>query len=342
MAKCEQIIELFGTLKQDKSPGILRECRIDIEYSLKSYQLKSNLMNNELNESLLKTKLVLQKLPTSEYSGTFKELKTLINEVLNCFTKKTMNYSYKSNYSKTDKTTLKNRTTTKVKIMKIISDQSTTKIKDRLIIFRDKLNNDTGFKSCRRHLIIVSIILLSLVFTEATIKEANTFLFKIEFLNQNGIPNMLLASLGYLLVRYYSFANPYHQELTSFWTERLLNDKKLFHKKRNGDFGGVIGSVLVNIDDIQDTITYKLTGFFQRELSYISREKTEEGVDSFEGSQQLLYWKDTSKIMWSLNLLKYDLKFSLDALFRYRENLEILSPYYLSFFVIITIFISRI
>ena len=57
------------------------------------------------------------------------------------------------------------------------------------------IDNDAGLQSKRKLLTVASLILLALSFSGATIDEANTFIFKIKFANQNGLGILLVLSI---------------------------------------------------------------------------------------------------------------------------------------------------
>lgn len=100
--------------------------------------------------------------------------------------------------------------------------------KDEQKKHHENFDTDENLKSKRKLLITISMILIALEVTGATIKEANTFLFKIGFTNESGVTNLLVFSILYLLVRYYSYAQPYHEELFEFWSSRMLKDPDFF------------------------------------------------------------------------------------------------------------------
>ncbi|EGQ8093288.1 TPA: hypothetical protein I7215_21815 [Vibrio vulnificus] len=94
--------------------------------------------------------------------------------------------------------------------------------------YRSQIEFDEGLKSKRRNLIMLSTVLIALNLSGAVIKEANTFLFKIEFTDQHGINELFFFSLCYLLLRYYTYAQQYHQKLTQLWCDDMFSDRKVF------------------------------------------------------------------------------------------------------------------
>lgn len=98
-----------------------------------------------------------------------------------------------------------------------------------------KLDSDKGLAKSRKYLMFISLILLALVFSGATVTEANTFLFKLEFTNVGGIQNLLMLSIAFLLVRYYSNASNYHEAVYKDWTNRLLKNDSFYYVCEHSD-----------------------------------------------------------------------------------------------------------
>ncbi|UIL59074.1 hypothetical protein [Vibrio harveyi] len=59
--------------------------------------------------------------------------------------------------------------------------------------YRLQIAADEGLKAKRRNLVMLSAVLIALNFSGAVIKEANTFLFKIEFTDQHGINELFFC-----------------------------------------------------------------------------------------------------------------------------------------------------
>ncbi|WP_217523250.1 hypothetical protein [Vibrio metschnikovii] len=92
--------------------------------------------------------------------------------------------------------------------------------------FIAKFDSDDKLISKGKMLAAISMILIALEVTGATIKEANTFLFKIDFANQNGVTFLLLGAIIYLAVRYLNYAQPYHHQLFLIWSRRMMLDRE--------------------------------------------------------------------------------------------------------------------
>ncbi|WP_429112088.1 hypothetical protein [Aeromonas veronii] len=99
-------------------------------------------------------------------------------------------------------------------------------LSENLLSYRKRIDEDAGLQSKRKLLVLLSVLMLAIDFTGATFKEANTFIFKIEFENQSGLNVFLLLSVVYLLIRYYAYAHSYHEELYNLWSGRMLEDTK--------------------------------------------------------------------------------------------------------------------
>jgi len=96
------------------------------------------------------------------------------------------------------------------------------------------IDKDEGLQSKRKLLTVASLTLLALSFSGATLDEANTFIFKIKFANQNGLGILLVLSIIFLMIKYYNYAKPYHDKLYSIWSGRLVN-KPFFYSRSPDD-----------------------------------------------------------------------------------------------------------
>lgn len=81
---------------------------------------------------------------------------------------------------------------------------------EKLIEYRNKLDTDEDLQGKRKLLVELSILMLAINFTGAVFKEANTFIFKIEFTNQSGLSYFFLLAILFLLIRYFAYAHHYH------------------------------------------------------------------------------------------------------------------------------------
>ncbi|MGX9457840.1 hypothetical protein ACWU37_12755 [Photobacterium damselae subsp. damselae] len=195
------------------------------------------------------------------------------------------------------------------------------------------IDSDEGLKAKRKLLIVVSSILLALSFSGATIDEANTFIFKIKFTNQNGLGILLVLSIIFLMVRYYNYAKPYHDILYNLWTKRLLSHSFFFTQNpyELEDINGLVAdssaeeiSACYREDDFYWSYTYRCRWLFRRDIVHRwgSRQDYEDNVNSVN-------------IFTKFGTLTYLKTLYLEAIeqgrsfFTHRENLDILAPYML-------------
>lgn len=199
--------------------------------------------------------------------------------------------------------------------------------------FRSAMDNDKAFQSKRKALVFTSLLLLALVVSGAQIKEANTFIFKIEFLNHEGLRCLLVISVMACMLRYYSYSERYYAQLFDFWSTRMLSDSDIYYLDQEaGQISGVLGKK-VYLDygryDMERPV-YKKTGFSKRSVGLPTSE-----VHDFHG--EIFYKKYFSlndcSSAWKpkdfRKLLLIELKYRVEALVRYRETLDLISPYFL-------------
>jgi len=207
--------------------------------------------------------------------------------------------------------------------------------KDELKEQFEKFDNDENLKSIRKFLVTVSMILIALELSGATIKEANTFLFKLEFRNESGVTYLLVFSILYLIVRYYNYAQPYHQRLFELWSSRMLKDPDFFYYNNVDD--GVYGFISAAIDVYGgdepgvSAVTYEVSGLFKRRLSYPTAGYSQDGdQEYFPTYINLNKWTDKWKFRSFLKLLAFEAKYQGEAFLKHREHLDILAPYFVA------------
>jgi len=202
--------------------------------------------------------------------------------------------------------------------------------------FRSAMDEDAGFKSKRRALTFVSLLLLVLVVSGAEIKEANTFIFKIEFMNHVGLRYLLVLAILSCMFRYYAYSEKYNAQLFRFWSDRLLNDIKVFYYDReSATVGGLLGKRIDTYGGDEPGIqspTYIKSGFFKRSIGYPST-----GTHDFYGEYVYTEHIDLNQYTesWSKaefqKLLLAEMKYRIEAWIKYRETLDLISPYLLGF-----------
>jgi hypothetical protein len=181
--------------------------------------------------------------------------------------------------------------------------------------------------------------MLAINFTGATFKEANTFIFQIEFTNQSGLSYFLLLTVIFLLIRYYTYAHHYHEELYKLWSNRLLSDRRIFHYQHEAEEVKGLLMTAINVwgsdePGIQAS-RYQVTGIFKRGLLYPAEHHYEGGVEEYEELISLTNFKGKWRKRDYLKLLSYEFKYQSSAFFKYRENLDLVGPYFLGVAAII-------
>lgn len=192
-----------------------------------------------------------------------------------------------------------------------------------------RIDKDEGLKSKRRMLMITSLILLAIQFSGAKVVEANTFILKLSFDHQKGLVILLLASIVFLLIRYYNYAKPYHDELYKLWSSRMLSEPFFYQAcPHSDDVTGLIYDVQpkgIDIDDhpekhVSYSWSYKCSFPFRRHIVYTWSDDHDNGDISVS-----LFGKiDNEKY---LKVVKLELKYRFSSFFTHRENLDILAPY---------------
>ncbi|WP_273761218.1 hypothetical protein [Aeromonas hydrophila] len=210
----------------------------------------------------------------------------------------------------------------------------------------EQMKTDDEFKSKRNQLTIISILLMAMSLSDAQIKEANTFIFKIEFSNTHAFGWLVLLGVIVLTVRYYSFAFKYHRQLKKLWSNDMINDRRvlvifndidgtgtveargLFSKLNGDSFVSYLepsGHVEQNYE-----LTYNTGPFLRRSLSF--------DVDIGESIHRDFIDLQKFDDHWTRddfrNLLKIECEYKFDAFFRRSEHLELLLPYMASILAI--------
>ncbi|MBB1336596.1 hypothetical protein [Pseudoalteromonas sp. SR44-2] len=213
--------------------------------------------------------------------------------------------------------------------------------------FRKTIDSDEGLKSKRKILISLCVILIGLNFSGATLHEANTFIFKLKFTNHENILYLFAISILYLTLRYYGYAKSYHDQLYLFWTKRMLSDYRVFcYTPKEEEINGLLGKRIDIWPGDEPGIqspNYKIKGIFQRNLTYEATEHDEhDGGYYYQNDIELNTYKDEWGRKDYFKLLSYEAKYQLEALFKYRETLDLLFPYIISFIALSSFFVRSI
>jgi len=201
--------------------------------------------------------------------------------------------------------------------------------------YRKAMDEDKAFQSKRKALIFVSLLLLALVASGAQIKEANTFIFKIEFAYHEGLRYLLVAAVVVCMLRYYSYSESYNNHLFSIWTGRLLSDYAVYHFDPEGPCtSGLAGSkpaIYVGDKYDVDNPKYRKDGFFKRSIGFRTTEIDEyRGQVYFDRYFSLNEYDDQWSKQDFRKLLRVEFKYRIQALLKHRETLDLWSPYLLA------------
>ncbi|MCU7997289.1 hypothetical protein [Shewanella sp. SM95] len=197
------------------------------------------------------------------------------------------------------------------------------------------IDNDEGLKSKRKLLTVTSLILLGLSFSGATIDEANTFIFKIKFANQNGLGILLVLSIVFLMVRYYNYAKLYHDKLYKLWSDRLVNRSFFYSRSPYDDQdGGIVADSRCS----ELNAGLSLDGSVRRwEHNYVCGLPFTRFIVHYWGYNDCNDEDrmDSVNIFTKFGLQVYlrclwlEAKEQIRSFFTHRENLDILAPYVL-------------
>lgn len=201
--------------------------------------------------------------------------------------------------------------------------------------YRKAMDDDKEFQSKRRALVFVSLLLLALIVSGAQIKEANTFIFKIEFANHEGLRYLLVAAVMACTLRYYSYSEKYNDHLFSLWVGRFLSDYAVYHvdpdELTTSGLAGRKAEIYVGDNFDIDHPRYKKDGVFKRSIGFRTS-----GIDEHRGP--ISYTKyfsfneytDTWRRKDFLKLLRTEFKYRIAAWIKHRETLDLVSPYLLA------------
>lgn len=200
--------------------------------------------------------------------------------------------------------------------------------------YRAHLDSDVGLAAKRKILIVVSLLLLALNVSGASIKEANTFVFRVEFSNHVGLTYLLGVAVAFLMLRYYAYAESYHSQLFDFWSARLLRDYRVFsYDHREDAVDGLLGKAVNvwggNEPGIQKS-RYKKVGILKRNLVYTSCGHDEyHGDYTYNENIELNSYSEKWTKKDFRKLLRFEFIYRVEAVFKYREYLDLMFPYLL-------------
>ena len=200
-----------------------------------------------------------------------------------------------------------------------------------------QIDNDDGLKSKRKMLTIVSVITLAMTFSAAKIEEVNTFIFKLSFGNNGGITFLLVCSIVFLLIRYSTYARPYHDKIYQLWSSRMLQEPFFYHYDDLTDhFSGlVVEKTPQNVNFYEQMQDDKLIIKSDYECSFLLKRK----ISYLIGNEHDHYLQAVPIGLENYpKTLLLELKHRFESYFIYRENLDIYAPYFLGLAAIFSYF----
>ncbi|MBS9851660.1 MULTISPECIES: hypothetical protein [Vibrio harveyi group] len=217
---------------------------------------------------------------------------------------------------------------------------------DKLLTeFHEKIDKDVGLQSKRRSLIVTSSILIAIYWTGATIKDFTGLVATIEIKNSVAVHYLLVATIIYLMLRYFTYARQYHEQLRRFWISRFFGDKRVFHYYINDkntddeDIDGLIGKAIdvwVGEEPSLRNPSYHTHFFFRREIGYVTETTGCYGDpnddDSYENYEtletiSLTNFRDEWKLNDYLKLLSIEFYYRINSYTHYREYFDLIGPY---------------
>lgn len=217
---------------------------------------------------------------------------------------------------------------------------------DKLVAFHKAIDEDKGFKSQRNIITYISLVILAINFSGATIKEANTFLFNIVFSHAQGLMVLLSAALAFSLIRYLNYSHKYAMVLSSFWKERFLNDYRIQHfDNETYEVGGLFGGIISSARDhhFQDQEKWgETTSASESYITHINPfkrvyksewsiiKKNESSSTYFPVFKYLGFWN-------FLKVWQIETSYRLNALVYHRESLDIFAPMFLAAFAYLSV-----
>lgn len=213
---------------------------------------------------------------------------------------------------------------------------------EQKVSLTDEMKNDSDFQSKRKQLIAISVLLMAMSLSNAQLKEANTFIFKIDFSNSAAFGWMVFFGVIILIVRYYSFAFKYHTYLYDVWANAMMQDRRVFgyyfDSEESNDY--VPYGLLSKLKG--HSCSNSIDGYaFEREKiepKYVMKGVLKRGItyDYNSGYDITIEEVDLNKFYecWTrrdlYELLKIEFEHQKNAVFRRPEYLEISLPYFIA------------
>ncbi|WP_141391554.1 hypothetical protein [Cobetia marina] len=214
--------------------------------------------------------------------------------------------------------------------------------------FQDNIDNDKGLTYHRRILVILSTTLICLTIAGAKIKEANTFIFKIEFEDPSYLIYFLVASILFIMLRYYSYSESYIGKFKNLLSTRILDDYRVFiynpvEQQVESLLGKKVNVFGGDCPGIADPF-YEIDGIFKRNIIYrVEVYDEEEGIGHIYYERIPLHqFNDQWVISDYIAVIRYELIYKAASVFKHREYLDIMFPMYLGWGAIIVFVFDRL
>ncbi|MFM4774607.1 hypothetical protein ACEUD0_01965 [Aeromonas veronii] len=205
----------------------------------------------------------------------------------------------------------------------------------------DQMKKDSEFQSKRKLLIVVSILLMAMSLSDAQLKEANTFIFKIDFSNAAAFGWMVFFGVIILIIRYYSLAFKYHSYLYDAWANAMMQDRRVFvyfFDDNSNDY--IPHGLLSKLKDHSCSSNinghsferykvepkYKINGILKRGITYDYDSGHDIAIEEVNLNKFYEYW--TRRDLYEL--LKIEFEHQKNAVFRRPEYLDISLPYFIA------------
>lgn len=211
-------------------------------------------------------------------------------------------------------------------------------LQNELKDYHDSIAADEGLSSIRKTLTVVSIVFLAINLTGASIEEANTFLFKVILKNASGLGQLFILSIIYLIARYFAYAQKYISQLESFWKARLMRDRNILRAdQEEEETYGLLSKKFRFPDRGEPSVgwpVYETTGIFNRTISYwVSSD-----YDDYDSGKDLRKFDEKWKTKDFFTLLCYEFYYQVQAVFKYRETLDLYAPFLLGLLSLMSYF----
>ena len=207
---------------------------------------------------------------------------------------------------------------------------------------RKAIDADEGLRSKRKMLVVISLLLIGMSVTGATITEVNTLIFKVTFKNQAGLSYLLVVAVFFLSLRYYSYAKPYQDQLLGFWSSKMLkNDHFAWTDHESGppdyDVSGWVYDPAPKgyMSDVDAYAQHENPEIFYKSHAYkpgLFPAFTYSWTDGYQDLADTIYLWHNKKMPWwaCLIVMRYEIQYQGASWLTHRENLDIISPYLLA------------